>query len=101
MGNSISGMNVRSINVKFGGQTQLQGQVLLPETSRPAPGAILCHGLGSGQGALKPSGLSLAREYKSIDSLTKSEWPPKTFCALPGRQANSVPGYNGTLRESS
>ena len=61
-------MNVRSINVKFRGQTQLQGQVLLPETSRPAPGAILCHGLGSGHSALKPSGLSLTR--RGIISLT-------------------------------
>jgi len=61
-------MNIRSINVKFGGQAQLQGQVLLPQTSRLAPGAVLCHGLGSGQGALKPSGLSLAR--RGIISLT-------------------------------
>ncbi len=59
---------MRSVNVKFGEQTQLQGQVLLPETSQPAPGAILCHGLGSGQGALKSSGLNLAR--RGIISLT-------------------------------
>lgn len=61
-------MNIRSVNVKFGVQTQLQGQVLLPQTSRPVPGAILCHGLGSGQGALKPIGLNLARH--GIISLT-------------------------------
>lgn len=54
-------MNVRKFNVRFGSQIQLQGQVLLPNIAHPAPGAILCHGLGSGKGAVRPSGLSLAK----------------------------------------
>ena len=52
---------VRAIHIKFGKQERLDGLVLLPEVVHPMPGAILCHGLGSGQGALSSSGLSLAK----------------------------------------
>jgi len=55
-------MNVRAFNVRFGRQVLLQGQVLSPDVTHPVPGAILCHGLGSGQGAMRPSGLSLAKQ---------------------------------------
>ena len=52
---------MRAVNVKFGRQVQLQGQLLLPNIAHPVPGAILCHGLGSGKDAMRPSGLSLAK----------------------------------------
>ena len=53
---------VRAFRLKFGNQVQLHGQVLSPEAAYPVPGAILCHGLGSGQGAVRSSGLSLAKQ---------------------------------------
>lgn len=52
---------VRTFNVKFGRQAQLQGQVLLPDVTHPVPGAILCHGLASGRGSVRSSGLILAK----------------------------------------
>jgi len=54
-------MNVQILDIKFGKQVQLQGQVLMPDVTNPVPGAILCHGLGSGWGAVRSSGLSLAK----------------------------------------
>jgi len=53
---------VRAYNVSFGGQVQLEGQVLLPQVGHVVPGAILCHGLGSGRGAMRPTGLNLAKK---------------------------------------
>ena len=58
---------VRAFHIKFGKQAQLHGRVLVPEVSYPVPGAILCHGFGSGRGAVRSSGLNLAK--KGIASL--------------------------------
>ena len=52
---------VHAFRVKFGRQGRLDGLVLSPNVMHPMPGAILCHGLGSGQGAVSSSGLSLAK----------------------------------------
>lgn len=52
---------VRAFNVKFGREVPLQGEVLLPDATYPVPGAILCHGLGSGRGSVRSSGLILAK----------------------------------------
>ncbi len=52
---------VRKYNVRFGKDGRLHGRLLLPDTAYPMPGAILCHGLGSGLGAVSSSAASIAR----------------------------------------
>ena len=52
---------VQKYNIKFGRHGRLHGLLLSPNITYPVPGAILCHGLGSGLGAVSSSGLILAR----------------------------------------
>ena len=33
----------------------------MPDSAQPVPGAVLCHGLGSGKGSMRSSGLNLAK----------------------------------------
>ncbi len=52
---------VRKYKVRFGKGRRLHGRLLLPNVTHPVPGAILCHGLGSGLGAVSSSAVSIAR----------------------------------------
>lgn len=53
---------VRKYNIKFGRHGRLHGLLLSPNITHPVPGAILCHGLGSGLGAVSSSALNIARQ---------------------------------------
>ena len=53
---------VQKYIISFGGHGRLSGLLLLPDRTEPVPGAILCHGLGSGLGAVRPSALRLAKQ---------------------------------------
>ena len=53
---------VQKYNVKFGRDGRLSGLLFLPGITQPVPGAILCHGLGSGLGTVSSSALNIARQ---------------------------------------
>lgn len=53
---------MQKYSVSFGEHERLSGQLLLPNHKEQVPGAILCHGLGSGLEAVRPSALRLAKQ---------------------------------------
>lgn len=60
---NVAGVGLREQIVFFkSGELRLAGKLLLPDTTYPVPGAILCHGLTSCYKALEPSAQILASQ---------------------------------------
>jgi alpha/beta superfamily hydrolase len=53
---------LRTSHINFGDHMDLDGEIIIPQTSHATPGAILCHGLASGKGAVRGAALELAKQ---------------------------------------
>lgn len=54
-------VGLKTLPVTFGnGNNKLTGKIFLPTVKHPVPGALLCHGLGSGHRAMEPSARIIA-----------------------------------------